>query len=133
VTTSEPAATSVTGDFRFGMRVPYHLFLAGEVEFGRLADSGSNVAGAYGVVGARFPVGNAALLTAEIATGYRSIRYTLDSPEVGKAVMEPRIRAEIWVDEQFSFGATVGATLDDRFVYMAGLYIGVHSHTFGGF
>lgn len=123
-------STALTGDFRFGMLDAHKLFAAGEVEFGRLTNHGSNVAGGYAVVGLRAPVGPT-LLTAELAAGVRSIRYDLDAPDVTKFIVEPRVRAEIWLDSQFTLGVALGTTIDDRSVWMAGIQLGVHSHEYG--
>jgi hypothetical protein len=123
-------SAATTGAFRFTMSTPLGSYLGGEAEFGTLGTPGTNVAGGYGVLGLRR--GNTfATASLEIAAGWRSIRYGLDKPDVDKLIAEPRLRGDLWLNPQISLGLAVGATLGER-VWMAGIYLGFHSHDFDG-
>src|SRR5687768_16487575 len=51
--------TALTADLRFTRWMPWNLFVGIEGEIGKLtSDAGSNLAGTYGVVGARFDIGS---------------------------------------------------------------------------
>jgi hypothetical protein len=125
--------TAVTSSLRFTGRTRYNTFLGVEGEFGQLVGYGqSNVAGAYGVAGARGDLG-AVRLSAELVAGRRWVRYEADGPsDPNKLVAEPRIRGDIWLSPYWTLGGAVGATLSDRQVWMAGVYLGVHGLPFDG-
>jgi hypothetical protein len=129
--TAEPTATALTGDIRFGLDLPHSAFVAIEGEFGSLTLPGSNVAGVYAVAGAKGAT-RLATLFAELAGGSRTVRYSLSSADYTKWILEPRVRGEIWLSQQFTLGVTAGATLSDRQVWMMGIYLGVHSQAFDG-
>ena len=121
---AQPSGTATTATLRFTQ-----TFGAGyggeEAEFGHLADSSSNVAGGYGLLGVR-GASRIGGISAEIAGGWRTVRTSLDAPDISRLVAEPRVRGELWIANQVSLGAAVGASLGEQ-VWMAGLYIGVHS------
>jgi hypothetical protein len=125
--------TALTADLRFTRWLPWNTFFGVEGEVGRMPDyEGSNLAGAYGVVGARGDLGFTTLAV-ELASGWRSVRYSLESgtEEQGKFVVEPRVRATMWASERVTIGAAIGSTLGERSVFMGGLYVGVHSLVWG--
>jgi hypothetical protein len=122
--------SGVSAGIQFTMAAGQHMYMGGEVETGRLMEYGSNLAGAYGVAGVRH--GNRfGSLAVEMVAGWRSVRYMLNDQEHGAAVLEPRVRGQLWLSEQFALGAAAGATLGDESSWMAGIYLGVHSHAFG--
>ena len=94
----------------------------------------SNLAGAYGVGGARGNLGPVRL-SAELVAGRRWVRYSLAGQRSDPAawIAEPRVRGDLWLGSQVTLGGAIGATLGDRSVWMAGIYIGLHSHPFDRF
>jgi len=63
--------------------------------------------------------------------GRRWIRYALDGTQDAALMMaEPRVRGEMWLSPILTLGGAVGATLSERNVWMAGIYLGVHSSDF---
>ena len=127
---STEAHSATTVDLRFTRWLPLNMFAGIEGEVGRLEYDGSNLAGAYGVFGAQFHPASA-ILAVEMAGGWRSVRYGGLSEDQGKFVAEPRVRAEFWLNPRVTVGAAVGSTLSAQHVWMAGVYIGVHSLVFG--
>lgn len=126
-----PEGTALTTSLRFTGRTRFNTFLGVEGEVGEmLGRVGSNVAGAYGVAGVRSDLG-ALRIAAEIVAGRRWIRYALDGAEDPTLMMaEPRVRADLWLASQLTLGVAAGATLGDHSVWMAGVYIGFHSHPY---
>jgi hypothetical protein len=121
----------VTGSAQFTMASRSKYFYAGgELEAGMLASSGSNVAGAYLIGGAQH-VARYGSLALEVAGGWRALRYSLNDADASALVAEPRLRGELWVSPRFALGATAGATLGEQGAWMAGVYLGIHSHLFG--
>jgi hypothetical protein len=114
----------------FTMTSRHGVYAGGEVETGVLERSESSAAGVYGVVGVRQALVGVNLAV-ELAAGQRWLRYGIAGQDQSKLVAEPRLRADFWLGEQFSFGAAAGLTLDDQTVWMAGVFLGIHSHTFG--
>ena len=124
--------TAVSTSLRFTGRAPFNTFLGVEGEAGTLlGHHGSNLAGAYGVVGARGELSRIRLAVETVA-GRRWVRYGLDGLRSDPAtwVVEPRVRADLWLGSQVTLGAAVGATLGDRSVWMAGVYLGFSSSDF---
>ena len=122
--------SAVTMSAQFTMRSPYNTYLGGEVEAGRMTDqSGSNVGGAYAIAGGEL-VGRFGSLGAELAGGWRGLRYNLGDEDHDALVLEPRVRAQFWIHEQFTLGGAVGATIGAGGEWVAGIYLGVHSHLF---
>jgi hypothetical protein len=128
--TQRLGATSVS--MQFTMET-FHGFYSGvEAETGRLDLPGTtNFAAAYGVVGLQQSVPLGAL-GAELAAGWQGVRYWSGEEDHDSWVAEPRLRAQLWLAEQWTLGATVGARMsrDGRDDWMAGAYLGVHSHRF---
>ncbi|HEY5949104.1 MAG TPA: hypothetical protein VIV40_26610 [Kofleriaceae bacterium] len=123
--------TAVTTTFRFTGKTRFNTFLGMEGEQGQLIGySMSNIAGAYGVVGARGDLG-VVRLSAELVAGKRWVRYDGHAEtDLSVMIAEPRIRADLWLAPQFTIGAAAGATLSDRAVWMAGVYVGIHAFAF---
>jgi hypothetical protein len=122
------AGTALTTSLRFTGRAWGSGFLGIEAEFGELIGVvGSNVAGAYGVAGARGELGSLRI-AAELVAGRRWVRYELmEKSDPSAMIAEPRVRADLWLAPKLTLGAAVGATLGDRSVWMAGIYLGIHS------
>jgi hypothetical protein len=129
--TGQPEGTAVTTSLRFTGKTRYNTFIGVEAEMGSmLGRAGSNVAGAYGVAGLRNDLG-ALRLAAELVAGRRWIRYDLDGgTDPTRMVAEPRVRADLWLAPQVTLGGAVGATLGDDAVWMAGIYVGLHSQPY---
>src|SRR5690349_8380455 len=117
---------AITASFQFTMAVR-GLYLGGEAETGRLEADGSNFAGAYGIVGAEHMNGFGSI-GAELATGWRGLRFELGDDDHNALIFEPRVRAQMWIGEQFTLGAAAGAVVGEHGDWMAGVYLGVHSH-----
>lgn len=128
VMTESHEAIAATAQFTMGMR--HHAYVGGELETGALDSPGSSTAGAYGVLGIDLPFA-AGALGAELASGWRSVRYSTDTDDITSLVIEPRVRASVWLSEQTSLAVTGGMTLDDKPVFMAGVMFGIHSTEFG--
>lgn len=133
----DPAAlgegTALTTSFRFSGKTRYNTFLGVEGETGYLVGhEGSNIAGAYGVMGLRHDLAKRLAVAAELVGGIRWVRYSLVGARADDSVMiaEPRVRADLWVSPRLTFGGAAGATLGDRAVWVAGVYIGIHSADF---
>lgn len=124
-------STAQTVSFRFTGRTRYGTYVGAEAEAGVLEAPGSNLAGVYGLAGVR---GDTRLFTfrAELASGFRKVRYDLDDTDATRLLLEPRARADIWLSPRFTLGGAIGATFGDRSVWLAGLYLGVHSSDFDG-
>jgi hypothetical protein len=123
------AITATTISLRFTGRTRLGLLVGMEAEAGQLSAPGTNVAGLYGVVGARADLGPL-MFTAELAAGGRAIRYSILTEDQGSFVFEPRLRGQLWLSPRMTFGAAVGASLGDRDTWMAGLNLGIHSLDF---
>ncbi len=137
-TTDDPDAAVADGDavttsLRFTGKTQWDTFLGVEAEVGALLGyPHSNLAGAYGVGGVRQEFGRVRL-GAELVTGRRWIRYDLTHQVTDDSlwIAEPRVRADLWLSPVWTVGAAAGATLSDRPVWMAGLYLGISSSAFG--
>lgn len=123
------AATSVA--LQFTMATAYPLYTGIEAETGRLGQPGSNLAVASAVVGLDQHLGFGSV-GAELAAGWQSVRYGHGDGEHETLVAEPRIRGQLWIATQWTLGAAFGARLtrERRDDWMAGVYLGVHSHRF---
>jgi hypothetical protein len=131
VETGAPGGTGVTVSLRFTKWMRWGTYAGFEAETGSLMEPSSNFAGAYGLIGARGTVGPIALYV-EAAPGKRWIRYEAMGKNYQSYLVETRVRAETWISSRFTFGGAIGATLTGEVgVWMAGLYLGVHSLDFG--
>jgi hypothetical protein len=98
-------------------------------------------ADALGVAGVRVGTGFGAL-GVELAGGVRSVAYAFrsnyhdcwqsTSVSALAAVAEARVRGELWLTPWLTAGVAVGTSVLERSAWMGGLYLGVHSHAFGG-
>jgi hypothetical protein len=139
---------------RFGMGLPYGLFVAAEAEMGgvlnradvKTSDSSlvlhdgfaASAAGVVGIAGS-VPHGR---LGVELVSGARLIWYKFQprdpaSTETTRArgtaaLVEARVVAELWVNPWFTAGATAGASVIDHGSWIGGLYFGASSRSFGG-
>jgi hypothetical protein len=121
--------TAGTGDVQF--TVAYRALLIGvEAETGRLGGEGTNFGGAYGVIGLEHHMYRSSL-GVELVSGWRGLRYNTDADDVNSLVTEPRVRGQIQLSDQVTFGGVAGATLGELGSWMAGAYIGFHSRAFG--
>ena len=124
------SGTAVSTSLRFTGALAYDTFAGVEAEAGHLVGlSGSNLAGAYGVGGARGTLGPVRL-SAELVAGRRWVRYSLvhhGPSDDAKWITEPRIRGDLWLSPTVTLGGAVGATLSERPVWIAGIYLGLQS------
>lgn len=130
VMTESHEAVAASLQFTQGLR--HHLYLGGELEAGALDSRGSSTAAGYGVFGLDLPFA-AGTVGAEVATGFRSVRYSTDTDDLTNFVVEPRLRASVWTSEQTSLAVVGGMTLDDQPVFMAGVMFGIHSNALDSF
>ena len=123
-------ASAVSAALQFTMQTARHTYVGGEVETGTIGGiEGSNLAGAYGVVGGETTTGFGSL-GVELATGWQGLRRNWDSDSDDRLIFEPRVRGQLWVAEQWTIGGSVGARLGGGGEWVGGIYIGVHSHRF---
>jgi hypothetical protein len=124
--------TAMTSSIRFTGKTRNSTFLGVEGETGYLVGHQySNIAGAYGVAGVRHDLATRLQVAAELVGGVRWVRYRLiGSHDDSAMIAEPRVRADLWLSPRVTLGAAAGATIGDRAVWMAGVYIGVHSGDF---
>jgi hypothetical protein len=128
---SAEAQTAVSIGLRFTRWLPRNLYAGLEGEIGKLdAYDHSNLAGAYALFGARGQVGFASLFV-EMAAGQRRIRFGDGAEEDRKMIAEPRVRGEMWLSSRITLSTAMGTTLGSRDVWMAGVYVGVHSLVWG--
>lgn len=124
--------TALTSSIRFTGKSRYNTFFGVEGETGYLVGHQySNIAGAYGVAGMRGELSRRFSVAAELVAGRRWVRYKLIGREDDSLMIaEPRVRADLWLSPRWTFGGAVGATVGDRSVWMAGVYVGLHSSDF---
>ncbi len=94
-----------------------------------------------GVVGMRGTTRRAAF-GVEMAGGARSVRYAFDSAyhdcnttttiTSTAAIVEARARGEVWLGPWLTAGATLGSSVITRGDWLAGIYLGVHTHSYDG-
>lgn len=126
-----PSGTGITVSFRFTKWMRWNTFTGVEAETGTLTTRNSNFAGAYGLFGTRHELGRLALFV-EAAAGKRWVRYDIMENNRTTWMVEPRVRAETWLSDRFTLGGAIGSTITgDVRIWMAGLYLGVHSLEFG--
>lgn len=128
---AQAAQTAVSISLRFTTWLPRNTYLGVEGEIGKLdAFDHSNLSGAYGLFGVRGELGRVSLFV-EMAAGQRKVRFGDGGDEEKKLLAEPRVRAEMWLGPRVTLGAALGSTLGEREVWMAGVYLGVHSLVWG--
>jgi hypothetical protein len=154
--------TAVLSTMRISVGMPRGLYTGVEVDLGgvtrpgtastemmstgvfgspELAQSGGFIVDSVGVVGVRGRTG-AGTLGVEMAGGLRAVSYSFHSSYHGceqmadllafAPVAEARARGELWLSPWLTAGAMVGASVLERDAWMGGLYLGVHSRSFGG-
>jgi hypothetical protein len=105
-----------------------------------IAKTSAMVMSGLGVLGVR--AGERNRFGIEVAGGMRNVSYHYTSHYLAcenemtvtasQKVLELRARASTWLTPFLSLGATAGASVIDRGDWMAGLYLGVHTHAFAG-
>ncbi len=88
-------------------------------------------AGGVGLSGLRVGSGPFSL-GVELAGGARVVESGLGHEMVTDPVFETRLVADVWLTPWVTFGGAVGASLLERGDRMVGLYLGVHTYSFGG-
>jgi hypothetical protein len=124
---SNTRLAAYTASFQFTMASKHMFYLGGEAEAGRLEADGSNFAGAYGILGGEHRSGFGSI-GAELAGGWRGLRFTYGDDDHDRFLLEPRVRGQLWIADQFTLGAAAGAVLNGHGEWMAGVYLGIHSH-----
>jgi len=125
--TAGEAKTGVTGSAQFTMAYRRGFYMGGEIEAGPLGRSGSFFGGAYGVAGAETASGRGSL-SVELIAGRRWVRYELGADDVASLALEPRVRGQLWLGPQVSFGGVIGANaVPGEQGWMAGIYLGIYS------
>jgi len=159
---SRQVDTAVLSTMRAGVGLPHGLYTALEVDLGGLAQPGHaatemmssgvfgspelqqdrgflvDTIGAVGVHGATRFGG----LGVELTGGVRYASYSFHSNyhdcEQATSVValapvaEARARGELWLNPWLTAGVTVGSSVIENHTWMGGVYLGVHSRTFGG-
>src|SRR4051812_6821918 len=124
-TSPQPQDNSLHGDatsvaFRFTMKTRSSTYTGVEAEAGSFSHAdGSNLAGGYGVFGAR-SMNRFGSLSAELVGGWRSARESLNAQDHASGVFEPRVRGELFLSPIFTLGAAAGAELGGDGSWMAG-------------
>lgn len=126
---SSTQLSAVTASFQFTMRARLGYYAGIEAEAGRLDENGSNFGGAYAIVGGEH-ASSFGSIGVELASGWRGLRYGFGDEQDDRLVFEPRVRGQIWIADQWTVGGAAGALLGGGGQWMAGVYIGVHSHRF---
>jgi hypothetical protein len=135
------SATVVTFDMRMGFAVNHIAYLALDTELGDFAaiTPASSVTASRDVyVDGKLVFGlrgsiPLAMVRAELAAGGRHIEYDgADREPRNEAVLEARVRGEIWLSPWVTVGGVIGASLVTRDDWMAGLFIGIHTYSYAG-
>ncbi len=121
--------SAVSASLKFTMQTSLHTYAGAEIETGRLEGETSSFSGAYGIFGVEQPLGFGSF-GVELATGWRGLRYGTGDDEQDLLVIEPRVRGQIWIGEQWTLGGAVGAVAGRGGEWMTGVYLGVHSLRF---
>lgn len=141
-TTGHPAPVTtddaLTIDERLGVGLTRHSYLALDLEFGNFGQFDSSRAAARDVVldglaslGLRGSLGPFTLAV-EAAGGGMAYTYPTDSDYRTEAVLELRGRSDIWLAPWFTIGAAAGASVLRKGEWIAGLYVGFHTHAYAG-
>lgn len=134
--TSARDGSAYTLDERIGVGLPLGLYLALDVELGNLESADSprtpdpqTVFGAFAAAGMQQHLGPIAL-GAELAAGELSYSYSSDTDLHSEAALEARGRAGLWLSPWCTLGAVVGTSLITHGEWMAGITLGIHSHSY---
>jgi len=111
--------------FGLTMGMRSNMYVGGELEAGALETRGSSAAGGYAVFGMQLPFGRSSL-AGELAGGYRTVRFGVETEDLERAVVEPRVRGEVWLGPRVTLSASAGWTIGDQSIWMAGASIGIH-------
>lgn len=153
---------AMTMNMRFGFGSRIGLYVAADLELGKLVSTagahpemiGSGTFGSpsitqsnafmvsgLGVLGLRGGSGKRSY-GIEAAGGARVVGYEYESRYLAcqteetltatQSVLELRARASTWLTPFVSAGAMVGASVIDKGDWMGGIYLGVHTHAYGG-
>jgi hypothetical protein len=105
-----------------------------------IAKTGALVSSAFGVIGMRGGARNQ--FAVELVGGMRNVHYsyeshylaceTTSSVSAALPVLEARVKVSTWASPFFNVGLTAGKSLIDQGDWMAGLYLGVHTHALAG-
>jgi hypothetical protein len=120
------AAASI--DLQFTTRFGQQLYVGAEGEAGKASTGDADIGGAYAIVGIE-RAAKVGSVGAELATGWRGLRIP-NSDAINRFLVEPRVRGQIWIAEQWSLGGTIGAGFGNSFEWMAGVFLGLHSNAF---
>jgi len=159
---TRPVDTAVLTSLRASVALSHGMYTALEVDLGGLAQPGQTPtemmsSGVFGTpelqqergllvdslatVGVRAAT-HAGAISAELAGGVRYASYSFHSSyhqceqsvsiKATEPLAEARVRGELWVTPWLTAGLTVGTSVIERHTWMGGLYLGVHTHAFGG-
>lgn len=120
------AAASI--DLQFTTRFAHQIYVGVEGEAGKASADDADIGGAYAIVGVE-RAAKVGSVGAELATGWRGLRVP-NSETINRFLLEPRVRGQIWIAEQWSLGGTVGAGFGNSIEWMAGVFLGLHSNAF---
>jgi hypothetical protein len=131
-------ANAVAPQLRTALQLGRPVYLANELEFGRVVSPGTvsaTYAAVRGVAGLSVQL-EPAVLSAELAGGARflSYRMTSDASSVRqtRGELQARARLDIWLTPRMTVGAMVGESLVDRGDTIVAVSIGGHLRAFGG-
>jgi hypothetical protein len=135
--TSEGGDDAYLFDERIGFVLTHNLYTAVDFELGDITDSRPTRSDAHAIVvdglvsvGLRGGLGPF-VLQGELAGGAMAASSTTrDLPT--EAMFEARGRADLWLSPWVTVGAALGASLIRQGDWMAGLYLGFHTWSFGG-
>jgi len=154
--------TAVLSTLRAGVGLPHGFYTAVEVDLGGLAQPGRastemmtsgsfgspdlqqqrgfvvDSVGTIGVHGATHAGG----LGVELSGGLRAVSYSFHSSyhdcerttsiRAFAPIAEARVRGELWLSPWLTAGVTAGTSVIEQHSWMGGVYLGVHTRSFGG-
>jgi hypothetical protein len=154
--------TAVLSTLRAGIGLPHGFYTAVEVDLGALAQPGRastemmtsgsfgspelqqqrgfvvDSVGTIGVHGATHAGG----LGVELAGGLRAVSYSFHSSyhdcegttriRAFAPIAEARVRGELWLSPWLTAGVIAGTSVIEQHSWMGGVYLGVHTRSFGG-
>jgi hypothetical protein len=159
---SRPVDTAVLSTLRAGIGLSHGVYTAVEVDLGGLAQPGRAAtemmsSGSFGspelqqergfVVDSLGTIGvhgatHAGGLGVELSGGMRAVSYSFQSNyhaceqtttiTAYAPIAEARARGELWLSPWLTAGVTVGTSVLEKNAWMGGVYVGVHTRSFGG-